>query len=44
MAIEATCNKLKCGLLNVQSVGDETIETRELVKDEKLDILALTET
>ena len=36
--------KLKCGLLNIQSVGNKTIEIRSLINDEKIDILALTET
>ena len=37
-------NKLKCGLLNIQSVGNKTMEIRSLINDEKFDILALTET
>ena len=34
----------KCGLLNVQSVGNKTIEIRELIEQFKLDIFMITET
>ena len=36
--------KLNCGLLNVQSVGNKTLDIYELIIDKKLDVLALTET
>ena len=35
---------VKCGLLNVQSVGNKTFEINDLLKDTNLCILALTET
>lgn len=34
----------KCGVLNIQSVRNKTFDIRELIKDENLDIFALTET
>ena len=34
----------KCGLLNVQSVGNKTIEIRELIEQFKFDIFMVTET
>lgn len=39
-------NKKVCkgGLLNVQSVGNKTIEIRELIEQYNLDIFMLTET
>ena len=36
--------KIKGGLLNTQSVGNKTLEIRDLIKDEKFDLLAVTET
>lgn len=44
MATKAIRSMLKCGLLNVQSVSNKTIEIRSLINDEDLDFLALTET
>ena len=35
---------IKGGLLNVQSVGNKTLEIRDLIIDEDFDILAITET
>ena len=40
----ATNNFLKCGLINIQSVRNKTYEINELITDESLDILCLTET
>ena len=37
-------NNLKCGFVNIQSVGNKTIEIRELIVEKSLDILALAET
>ena len=39
-----TSVSIKGGLLNVQSVGNKTLEIRELINDESLDILMVTET
>lgn len=36
--------RIKCGLLNIQSLGNKTIEIHDLVLDEGHDILVLTET
>ena len=44
MATKATCDKLKCGLLNAQSVCNKTTEIRALINEENFDFLALTET
>ena len=38
------CNVLTCGVINIQSVSNKTIEIRELINERSLDILALTET
>ena len=35
---------IKCALLNVQSVGNKTLEIRELINDKRLNIFAITET
>ena len=35
---------LKCGVINIQSVSNKTIEIRELIVERALDILVLTET
>ena len=35
---------LRCGLINIQSVGNKTMKIRNLVNEEKLDLLMLTET
>ena len=35
---------IKCGLVNIQSVRNKTFNIRDLINDECLDILALTET
>ena len=35
---------IKVGLVNIQSVGNKTLEIRDLINDEKFDILAVTET
>ena len=37
-------NSLKCGFVNIQSVGNKTIEIRELIAEKSFDILALAET
>ena len=37
-------NYIKCALLNVQSVGNKTLEINDLIKEKDLSILALTET
>lgn len=37
-------NSLKCGFVNIQSVGNKTIEIRELVVEKSFDIFALAET
>ena len=44
MATKVMCDKLKCGLINAQSVCNKTIEIRALMVEEKFDILAITET
>ena len=36
--------KIKCGLINIQSVGNKTVEIRDLINYSKFDILMLTET
>ena len=36
--------ELKCGVINIQSVSNKTIEIRELILERVLDILVLTET
>ena len=36
--------KLKGGLLNAQSVGNKTLVIRELIREEKFDLLAISET
>ena len=40
----APLNEIKCGLINIQSVSNKTIEIRELISERALDILVLTET
>ena len=35
---------IKAGLVNIQSVGNKTLEIRDLINYEKFDILAVTET
>ena len=35
---------LKCGLINIQSVGNKTIKIRNLINELELDVLLLTET
>lgn len=35
---------IKGGILNVQSLGNKTLEIHELINDEKHDLLAVTET
>ena len=42
MAISGS--RVKCALVNIQSVGNKTIEIRDYIKDNKLDVLVLTET
>ena len=37
-------DNIRCGLINIQSVSNKTIEIRELITDYKLDICVLTET
>ena len=37
-------NTLKCGVINIQSISNKTIEIRELISERALDILVLTET
>ena len=44
MATNTVITKIKCGLLNVQSVGNKTFDIYNLIKDDGLDILLLTET
>ena len=44
MAVVRLNNSIRCGLLNIQSVGNKTFEIYNLLKDNDLDILALTET
>ena len=34
---------LKCGYVNIQSMGNKTIEIREKINDNKIDILAISE-
>ena len=36
--------RLKCGFVNIQSVGNKTMQIREIISDQTLDILALSET
>lgn len=35
---------IKCAFINIQSVGNKTIEIRELINNHQLDIFALAET
>lgn len=35
---------LNCGLVNIQSVGNKTIEIRELLNEREFDVMAITET
>ena len=35
---------LKCGLVNIQSVGNKTLEVRELLGEQELDLFAIVET
>lgn len=35
---------MKCGLLNVQTVSNKTVAIRELISEQSLHVLALTET
>ena len=44
MDIEIIHRKIKCGFINIQSVGNKTLEIKELINDNKFDILALAET
>ena len=41
--MESSLN-IKCGLINIQSVGNKTIKIRNLINENKLDLLLLTET
>ena len=36
--------QLKCGYINIQSVGNKTAEIRELIVDKHFDIFAIAET
>ena len=40
----APFDELKCGLINIQSVGNKTNKIRNLINEDKLDICILTET
>ena len=40
----ALTKMLRCGLINIQSVGNKTIKIRNLINDENLDVCMLTET
>lgn len=44
MATNTQNSKINCGLLNVQSVGNKTFDVCDLIKENYLDILAITET
>ena len=44
MAVPPSVQEIKCGLLNIQSVRNKAHEIRELIKEENIDIFALTET
>ena len=44
MDINTEYSQIKCGFLNVQSVGNKTVEIRNLINEDSLDILALAET
>ena len=37
-------DSLKCGLFNIQSVRNKTLEFREFIKDNNYDIMILTKT
>ena len=39
-----TRNRIYCGFVNIQSVGNRTVELRELLNEGKLDVLAIGET
>ena len=42
--MDANNNLLKCGLINIQSIRNKTIEIHELIIDEAYDIFCITET
>ena len=44
MAIKKENIFLNCGFINIQSVGNKTLEIRELINERKYDILSLAET
>ena len=44
MAIDTDKSSIKCGFLNIQSVGNKTLNIRDLIKDNNFDIFALAET
>ena len=44
MDTEIMHRKIKCGYINIPSVGNITLEINELIIDRKFDILALAET
>ena len=35
---------IRCGFMNIQSVGNKTLEIHELINEERFDILAIAET
>lgn len=44
MATDHGLEMIKCGLINIQSVGNKTFEIRDLINEENFDLFAVTET
>ena len=42
--MDSSQNSLSCGLVNIQSVNNKTIEVRNLINEKKFDIFCITET
>ena len=43
ISYDVNCN-IRCALVNIQSVSNKTVEIRELIRERKFDVFALTET
>lgn len=39
-----TLRNIQCGFVNIQSVGNKTIELRELISEKSYDVLGIAET
>ena len=44
MDFRSTFEYLNCAFVNIQSVGNKTIQIREMLNEQSLDVLAISET